>query len=125
MLRWRARESFRPAQNSRDLRSDRNTAILKILVIFALTEILRSKELLRANDLRALLRRALGQRKRLFEIGGRVRGTSSLQQPQIDHVAGGRTFHENLRLGNTGGMFDQLGAAARVGGCGDRNGLPE
>ena len=40
----------------------------EIFVVFALAKILRAKQFLRADDLRALLRGAFGERERLLQV---------------------------------------------------------
>jgi hypothetical protein len=51
----------------------------EVLVIFVLAEILGAKQLLRANDVGALLRGAFSQSERFFEVSRRVAGTGVLQ----------------------------------------------
>ena len=65
---------------------------LEIPVVFALAEILRTKQLLRADDLRATPGCAAGQRERLFEVRVRIGGTRGLNQTDSYDV-GGDTFH--------------------------------
>jgi hypothetical protein len=48
-------------------------------MIFVLAKILGAKQLLRANDVGALLRGPFGQSERFFQISRRVAGTGVLQ----------------------------------------------
>ena len=56
----------------------------EVLVVFALAEILRGEQFLRADDLRALLGGAFGEGESFVTIGSRISGASVLQQTELD-----------------------------------------
>ena len=64
----------------------------EILVVLALAKILRTKQLLRADDLSAASGCAFDKRERLFEIRARIGKTSGLNQSD-SYGIGGNTFH--------------------------------
>ena len=66
---------------------------LEILVILALTEILRNEKFLRADDFRAVSGRAFGEAKCLLQIGFGLRTAGVLKQSEGDDVrfAGGHS----------------------------------
>ena len=70
---------------------------LEIVVVFALAKILRAEQFLCADDLRAGLGGARGQREGFLEVGGRAGGNGRLNQPQFDDGRGG-AFHA-LKVG--------------------------
>jgi hypothetical protein len=66
----------------------------EILVVFALAEVKRAKQFLRANDLRTLPGGPFDKGGRLFEILGRIRRASRLQKAELYH--GGLRLHQGF-----------------------------
>ena len=95
---------------------------LEIFVVFALAKILRAEQFLGADDLRAALGRAFGERERFFQIRVRVGGTGGLNQPKFDGL-GGSAFHLFGAVVEPGGFFEDDGFNVRVlGHDGKRSG---
>ena len=93
----------------------------EVRVVLVLAEVLRPEELLRADDLRAVLRRAGGCGEGGGEVVLGVGAAGVLQEPQRDGAAfGGGSAHEILALSRSKMLAPRLGAAggAGSGGCG-------
>jgi hypothetical protein len=61
-------------------------------MVFRLAKILRPKQFLGADNLRALLRGAFRESERLLQVRGGISRARSLEQAKI-YSRGGRTFH--------------------------------
>ena len=73
----------------------------EVFVVFALAEILRAKQFLRADDLRAVFREPLCFRERAFQILGGILGTARLNQTDVNDVR----FFLRQRFQNSFGKF--------------------
>src|SRR4029077_20938459 len=71
----------------------------EIFVVFGLAEILRAKDFLGADDVRALARGAFDGGQSVFQVRGWVGRTGGLDEPHLDGGGSGGTFHAGSTLG--------------------------
>src|SRR5258708_27302394 len=74
---------------------------LKVLVVLALTEILRTEQLLGADDLRAVFDGAFGKSQCLFHVRRGIGRAGSLQQAEPDGLRTGNALHDGLDFSET------------------------